>query len=167
MCVALVLHSAEDCGSLVDSDKVRARTTRDNTQSLAVTETHAHTPSHTLIYTCTHSRQAPSFRTAVAPPLPRVVVFFALCFLARFRYVIQRAGGLSDGGASLGHATASVNTKVSFCGTFFGDCSNVALMVFLLLALVGGVWLVRSTLRKRYARVAQGGFEYDSGDSKA
>ena len=47
-------------------------------------------------------------------------------------------------------------------GSFFGSCSNVFLLLFLLLTLAGGIWLVRSILRKRYARVSQVGLEYEA-----
>ena len=76
------------------------------------------------------------------------------------RYYIQRSGAAGDGGASVGEVV--VHTTHSSCGSFFGSCSNVFLLLFLILALMGGIYLVQSLLRKRYARVVAN-LEYDAG----
>lgn len=75
-------------------------------------------------------------------------------------YYIHRSGAVGDGGATVGNV--AVSTSNLSCGSFFGSCSNVFLLLFLVLALVGGVYLLRSILKKRYARVTQN-LEYDAG----
>ena len=79
------------------------------------------------------------------------------------RYFLQRTGAAGDGGVMVGSVLHSSNRQQANCGHFFGNCSNVFLLLFLLLVLAGGLWLVRSVMRKRYAQVNRG-LEYDDGE---
>lgn len=90
-------------------------------------------------------------------------VFVLSKFYPHHRYVIQRSGGVGDGGKSVGDVVTSFDSSISNCGSFFGSCSNVFLLILLALTLGGGIWLVRSIMKKRYARVGPG-LEYDAGD---